>query len=275
MIFWIASYPKSGNTWLRMFLSAYRNGGEIDINNPVGFRFGYIQSRAYNTVLGDVLLENATEYDLMRIRTVVLIRMAMAACETKEPLPIFVKTHFANGTLSHVRAILPSLTAGALYVVRDPRDVAVSWAAHTDRSIDKAIAHMADPKAVIRSGAIFHWLGHWSQNVLSWSERLSYRVGVVRYEDLISKPVDSFRKVVTFLGWAVDEALLEKSVEACAFENLRAQEMTGGFGENTTPGAFFRNGKAGAWREHLSDRQAALLMEAHGEVMKKFGYGAK
>ena len=98
------------------------------------------------------------------------------------------------------RSARQAVTAGAIYVVRDPRDVAVSYSAYTGRSIDEIITFMADPRAANRGTdvQVFEFLSSWSAHARSWvgaKNRL-----LLRYEDLLANPEAAFGRVARFLG---------------------------------------------------------------------------
>jgi hypothetical protein len=88
------------------------------------------------------------------------------------------------------------------------------------------------------------------------------------------KPQASFEGLTRFLRWPPQPARLEKAICFSAFDELAGQEKGGGFKEQPAGGTapFFRQGAAGVWREALSAQQQARMIEANGEVMRRFGY---
>jgi hypothetical protein len=263
---WLASYPKSGNTWLRAFLHNFLRQPEAPHSINALTDLSVVEcASVFFGASGAVL----TPAEVQKLRPGVHERL-MAL----HPRPVFVKTHNANLALHDVPLCTPAATAGAIYIVRDPRDVAVSYAAFTGKSIDEIIAFMADPGAANRGtdAQVFELLSSWSAHALSWVGA-QHRL-LLRYEDLLAKPEAAFGRVARFLGAGADEARLRRAITFSDFLVLAEQERNEGYRASGTaaPGAFFRAGKSGQWREALTAAQADAIIAAHGEVMRNFGY---
>ena len=161
--------------------------------------------------------------------------------------------------------------------VRNPLDVAVSSADFMGTDLDRMIDLMAteyletphDPERNNVSIAS----GSWSQHVASWTGRTNKRLHVVRYEDMIGKPSVTFGSVARFLGLKPSRQRLLRAIRNSSFRTMQRQEATGGFHERSGhQKRFFRRGKAGGWKDDLSESQIQRICEAHGEQMKRFGY---
>jgi hypothetical protein len=170
-------------------------------------------------------------------------------------------------------------TLGAVYIIRNPLDVAVSYAHHNDSSVDEAIAAMADECHLLSASdkalriQTPQRLLSWSAHVVSWVEAKGFRCHVVRYEDMQTDPIPTFAAAAAFLGFPNDRPRIEKAVRFSAFEEVKRQEGEKGFHERPPQlGTFFRTGRSGGWRESLSDEQVARVISDHGEVMRRFGY---
>ncbi|MEZ0242482.1 MAG: sulfotransferase domain-containing protein, partial [Sphingomonas sp.] len=195
-----------------------------------------------------------------------------------EPTPS--KVHDAWGRTRSGRPLFDaSFTHATIYIVRDPRDVAVSWSNFFGYSIDKAIDILSDPNAALavdkarRSTQLRQKLGTWSQHVVSWVDESGLSPLVIRYEDMLTDPALAFRSVCDTIGWERDEAAIESAIASTSFGHLAAQERKYGFGEVADrTERFFRSGKAGGWRDLLTGAQAARIESDHGEVMRRFGY---
>ncbi len=189
---------------------------------------------------------------------------------------VFVKTHNAKLHVEGAPLITPEVTAGAIYVVRDPRDVAVSYSRHRGRSIDDTIAFMADPEAATggTDKAIYERLGGWSEHVHSWTNARDPRVLVVRYEAMIGAPEAIFGALVRWLGQEPPQERLNRAIRFSAFDELRAQEQAKGFKERVadSTGPFFGTGQPGHWRSVLSPAQQAQIERDHGTMMQRFRY---
>ena len=103
------------------------------------------------------------------------------------------------------------------------------------------------------------------------------RLHVMRYEDMKHRPYKTFAYLSKFLGLPIEPARSKRAIQFSSFKELKKQEDAGGFVEARPDGTarFFREGKAGAWREVLSEAQVKQLIDAHAEVMTEYGYLSK
>ena len=269
-IYWIASYPKSGNTWMRAFLTSLSSKGgavplddlqEIAPDDNHGSFFAPFMSKP---------LPAASLEDFARARPLAHRAMAEAA-EGR----LFLKTHSMVTRHLGTPTITPDVTAGAVYIIRNPLDVAVSYSAFRDRSIDATIELMAQRgRAPSRpSHGSYQLPGSWSENVESWTRKANPGLLVVRYEDMLDTPEQTFGKVASFLKMGASADEVGAAIASTRFSVLREAEAKTGFGERPPQAkAFFRSGRAGEWREQLSDEQVSRIVTTHGAQMRRFGY---
>lgn len=266
-LLWAASYPKSGSTLLRLFVSAYLGDGTVDINSYKGI--GDAQTRLYQEI-SPKPLEELGEKESFYLRTAVLYRMS------EMPHEQLVKTHSCFGSCMGIELIPSDLSKGALVPVRDPRDVAISYAHHSNISIDEAIDLMADETAMGWRNNIYQYMSSWSMHVKSWIEAAPQQgipILIVPYEGMVDRPLETFRHVAIALRREFDEEKFQRSVASVQFKNLAAQEETNGFLEKPeTSKKFFRQGKVGQWKSILTLAQKARIELAHGKMMKRLGY---
>lgn len=271
-IIWLASYPKSGNTWLRAFLANYfRNPDRpVPINELPHFAIGDGFYVHYEQVSGKKASE-LTEEEIRALRPKVHQWFATGGGET-----VFVKTHNYVGHEEGQPLITPAATAGAIYVVRNPIDVAVSFAHHYQVSYDRAVELMCTKNNVMPGSDKLRpaFLGDWTQHVRSWTEAPGLTRHVMRYEDMQRKPGPTFRALVKFLGLPGSANRLRKAIRFSSFRELQRQEQQHSFVEARPDGStpFFREGRGGIGRETLTREQIDRLVEAHGEAMRRFGY---
>lgn len=273
--FWLVSYPKSGNTWMRILLTNYLRDAEApaDINTLGG---GPIASaRAVFDDQVGVEASDLTQDEIERYRPYVYELMSRQAQE-----PLFLKVHDAyTYTPDGIPLLSKAATAGVIYLIRNPLDVAVSFAHHGASTVERMVEKMADPDfAFVENPRQLHnqlrqRLLTWSGHVTSWLDEPGLRVHLVRYEDLWADPIGIFTGVIHFCGLDADSARIAKAVAFSSFERMRAQEAEHGFGEKM-PGAasFFRKGVAGSWREDLPAGLVARVIADHGAVMRRCGY---
>ena len=270
-IIWLASFPKSGNTWMRAFLhNLLRNPDRpTPINEIDKFSLGESVANWYYQFT-DKKAQDLTEPELAELRPKVH-RSMMGA----HPDSVFVKTHSYLGESCDKPIHTMECTAGAIYVVRNPLDVCPSFANHFGLSIDGAIDAMADTRGV---GAptdtnVTEYITSWSRNVQSWTQIPHPQIKVVRYEDLLDRPQRSFGEVARFLGLDPPKERLKKAIKFSSFKELSSQESKAGFKEKSThAGKFFNAGKKDQWREKLSEEQVQRIVDTHREQMERFKY---
>ena len=193
------------------------------------------------------------------------------------PDSVFVKTHNYLGDWGGHPIHNMEVTAGAIYILRNPLDVAISMTHHFGVDQDEAIKMMATPGQTIggteKNGHVPEVLSSWSQHVFSWTQRENPQLLVLRYEDMLAKPKSSFGKMGKFLGLKVPRARLEKAIKFSDFKTLKALEQKEGFREKSEfAQSFFREGKKDQWREKLSDAQIRQIISDHREQMARFKY---
>jgi hypothetical protein len=170
-------------------------------------------------------------------------------------------------------------TRAAVYFVRDPRDVAVSFAHHAGRDVEWAVELMCDPQGTLARSArrlnnqLRQRLGSWSDHVRSWVDDAPFEVHVVRYEDAHADPVATFGAALRFCGFETDDDRVSQAVDHARFGRLQGQEAERGFRERPTRAErFFRRGEAGTWTEELPADLARRLEHTHADVMARMGY---
>ncbi len=270
-IVWLASYPKSGNTWLRVFLANYvRNSAEpCPINKIHHLGIGDSRATAYNMVANEPFDINDP------IQTVKLRRAVLQAIVNNRADVNFVKTHNQNGVAFGVQLIPPELTRSAIYILRNPLDMVVSYADHYGVSIEDAVVVIGHKDTTLPGGDenAHQFLGNWSNHVLGWTKARKFPVLALRYEDMLKDPYEAFDQVVHHIGLPIDRKRLERAVQFSDFKALRQQESKTPFIEKSdNHEQFFRSGKSGQWKTELTSEQVDKIFKAHGGVMKKYGY---
>ena len=270
-IVWLASYPKSGNTWLRAFLA------NLIANRPTAVpltelpRYGHIEAdpELYSRIAG----QPSTQLDFDRLCA--LRPQVRAAIAAAAPRTVFVKTHSMAGVHDGVALLTPQVSAGAICVVRNPLDVAVSMSHHFAIDLDAAIEYLGDERTATENNELFvsEFLGSWSAHVRSWADIEGERIVVLRYEDLLEKPAKAFGKVARLTGLDADRGRVERAIRHANFQSLAGMERRDGFVEVPIKGKrFFRAGRANQWREALSRDQVTRVIARHREQMARFRY---
>ena len=263
LITWLASYPKSGNTWIKLLMGAYKYG-TADINERRPLTALDTETYAHQ-VVSPVSLNYLDPAQKVYLRSAALMHLRM-----RNLTQCILKTHCADIKVNDVRLIPPTLTDKRIYILRDPRDVVISFAKHMGITVDRAIelfAHVGNALNMPETAPAF--LTTWSRHVGSWAFNSDV---VIRYEDLRDDTAGQFKRVLEVLGWEIDEARIEKAVSDCEFAKLKAQEDKDGFLESSGHGRFFNQGKSGHWQEVLTPEQIKQIESDHGEMMEKVGY---
>jgi aryl sulfotransferase len=272
-IWWLASYPKSGNTWLRVALASLLSGRPADIN-----AMPYVSVIANSRTNFDKAL-GIDSADLTVAQETNLRPRAYEIWAADAAQPLYCKTHDAYRRTPAGEPLFPTAaTLGAVCVVRDPRAVAVSLANHRATPVDDAILRMDDPEAGYTergsrlSPQLFQRSGRWRDHIDSWLGA-PFPVHLVRYEDMHREPHATFAAVAAFLGLPSDRERIAATIEASSFARLQAQERATGFIEKPIQAAaFFREGSIDGWRRTLLPEQAARIVDANEAVMRRLGY---
>lgn len=270
-ILWLASYPKSGNTWLRAFIhNLMRNSAvPVDINDMNSLTTGDSLVQWYRHLDPRPPLAWSRE-DVAKMR-----RGAQVAMAASKPDTVIVKTHNALLAPHDLPIIQMDLTAGAIYVVRNPLDLVISLADHYGVDIDQAIDVMNDPNngGLADGNIVFEIHSSWSNHVRSWTQKRHPGMLIVRYEDMLEKPERAFPAITRFLGLNASRERIERAIDLSSFKRLKSQEEEKGFQEKSEKGSsFFRVGKAGQWRTALTPKQIDRVVEQHREQMERFSY---
>jgi aryl sulfotransferase len=276
-IVWLASYPKSGNTWMRVLL----NGLMVDSSRASSLDINALDLTDHAGSRWLVEAVSACPSSELSPEEVEQLRPEgfRALCSRKAG-PIVVKVHDAYRLLAPSRHLFPAdISLGAIYIVRNPFDVAVSLAAHLGIDIDDVIALMgknftlADYPSSVAPQVRQH-LGSWSAHVDSWILQDAIPLEVVRYEDLVARTSAVLERAARAAGLSATRLELVQAVEAASFSRLQAMEVKAGFREksNRHDGLFFRSGRVGDWRAVLSQEQVDRLVKGHERIMNKFGY---
>lgn len=275
-IAWLASYPKSGNTWVRAFLTAFfRKPGEGNgfINDLVAV------SAASRKIIEEELCLETSELTMEELENLRPEAMRSFAKEI-DKAPHFIKVHDAYTNTPSGEALFPKeISIGVIYIVRNPLDVAVSFAHHNGEDVEKTISLMANSKTHISQNTnsiqlqVVQKLQSWDEHVKSWIHQTDIPCLLIKYEDMIADPETEFKKILDFCKIPFSEAELRSAINRSSFSSLQSHEMKEGFKEKAiNASAFFRKGKAGSWRDDLTTEQANKLLRNHMDTMKELGY---
>ena len=274
---WLASYMKSGNTWTRLLLANFLADAEqaVDINRiDKALPSIHPCDRDWFDRATGLSSSDCTDEEVEPLLPAALRAHAAEEAGGRQ----FCKVHDALRDTAAGEPLFPAdVSAGAVYLVRNPLDVAVSLAFHLGgEDFSEAVTQMNDRRCALGDGCelLRRRLLDWSGHVESWRSA-PFPVLVVRYEDLLADTAGQLGRMTRFLGLAgaADGRRLRRATAAAAFSRLQEQEARHGFQERDRRcRRFFRSGRSGDWRRHLSAAQAQRIARRHGAVMRACGY---
>lgn len=268
-IIWLASFPKSGNTWVRVLLANYfmPKTKAPDINSLSQFTTGDIRKDFFDRALGRPYHAESIE-EWLKVR-----QKALRLIAGSKPNHHFVKTHCQSIRIFGMDVIPPEVTAAAVYVMRNPFDLAPSFARHQSTDLDTTIERMCSDRNIMATDTgMYEPLGRWDDHVNAWTMAPGLPLHVIRYEDMIANPGRTISTMLEkFMKVKVDRPKLAYAVKQASFKSLQKQEKESGFSEKPAAmKSFFTKGRAGAWREDLSPVQVAKLRSEFSDTLEKW-----
>ena len=278
MIIWIASYPKSGNTWIRSFITAYYfcDNGVFDISK-LNLIADYPNKQFFRETVKQGEIHKHWESSQKDI------------CDQK--IAKFLKTHNSLITAFGYDFTKPKYSLGVIYIIRDPRNVITSVKNHNDlESYDKALEFMQDENKVLqdyphlKNYAKTNIVNSWRINYQSWLSNKSFKKLIIRYEDMVKNPHQTFEKLVIFVNTLlglkdkIDQKKLNNSIETTNFKSLQDIENQGKFGENVyslkdnRKIKFFYQGPKNDWKKNLDKSMIKKMNEYYQKDLKFFRY---
>lgn len=270
-IIWLASYPKSGNTWMRAFLANLLIDSAVPIDLEQLSRF--CPSESGRILYQRHFKEPLENLDIAQI-TALRPHVQKALAENNKG-PVFLKTHNYMGAWFGTPFHNLEVLGAAIYILRNPLDIVVSASDHYGLSIDDSIKRLATVGmgTQLTSTYIPEVHNTWSIHVDSWALHPNPRLLVLRYEDLLNAPDEHFRKVMAFLNIKLPEERFQRALQRTQFDALKAQEASTGFSEKSARSkAFFREGRANAWRDVLTAEQVRQIISDHRATMQRYDY---
>ena len=282
MIIWLASYPKSGNTYVRAFLSAYyfSENGQFDfsqISNIDQFPHEKFFKQKVNSI------SEASKQWLPIQKEI-----------NKDKKIRFFKTHSFLGNYQNNEFTSPETTLGAVYIVRDPRNVLTSLKNHYSFDDDKALEMITDKSRSLMSNngshASLNFISSWAENYLSWFKDSRFRRLFIKYEDLIINKYETFRDIIVFTNTlmnrveGVNKSKLQKAIETTNFNVLKKKEINETFDgsqssfknwrkfHSENKNLFFNLGPENNWEKILKSKISNKIEINFEKEMKKLGY---
>ncbi len=274
-IVFVASYMKSGNTWMRSIICSLLNNGNFNLKDLKKIKL-FSQEAYFNKLNGITYQENGN-FDFNFISNNWIKAQKLINNSTKEEVKFF-KTHNVRGIINNNYFTDESVCKGFIYLIRDPRDISISLAKHMNINIDKAIEIMLFEKNFVTNFLkVNEAVCTWKQHIESWVGFNNVPRLIIKYEDMLDNIGKTMEEIIEYLGIVYnykknfDENIIEKTINNTEFKNLQKLEKVSGFSE-ATYNNFFRKGKYGQWKKILSKEQINLIENKLGPTMKKLGY---
>ena len=276
MIIWLASYPKSGNTWLRMFLKSYF----LKPNEKFSLEGSILDSFKARGFPDQEILDHL-KVDYNKFEEIAKNWEAMQDYINLNKRTNFIKTHSAMCKVGPYQFTSRRNTKGGIYMVRDPRDVVISLSHHMGLDHEQTFHHMSSSYnfEYPLSGDIRYkksLMGSWSDHYKSWKDYKSCKILIIKYEDMVLDKINTFTRVINYLseidGIEFKNDKLAKALKQTQFTELQKLEKTEGFLEKGKGEFFFRKGKVGTWKDEISSNLTDKIEKLFKNEMEELGY---
>jgi len=268
-IIWITSYPKSGNTYVRSFLSHYLYSVDGTINFDLLKKIPKFEKSAiFKKIIGNSINIDGFEYIKHSLK------VQKKLIQSSKQMDLIFKTHNFFGSIDNYEFTNKENTLLFIYLIRDPREVLVSYASHSGLSIDQLMEFFLTKDRVQKHD--LELIVNWGLHYKSWKSFKSVPSLFIKYEDLISNPKKYFGNIISFLSKHIDikldKELIKRNIDLNNFVNLREKEKEKGFVEASNNNMFFRSGKIDSWKNILNKDQIKAVENYFNNEMKELGY---
>ena len=281
-IIWIASYPKSGNTWLRAIISSmlYTLEGKFNFELlkliPVFenlYRYDFVKKLNSN--------DHKRIKDDIKFLSKYWIESQKSLVFNTDINPIYniFKTHSANLTANNNNFTNSKLTLGTIYIVRDPREVVVSYSRFKGQAIDETIDFLSSKGAVLlpEKDLTLTLMSSWDVHFQSW-KMLNVPKLLIKYEDLLNDTINVIHSISSFLNELLDlkkdfnYKIIDNIYQSTHIEKFKKYEKNFGFNEASEYSSFFRSAKTSTWEKELSLIQITKIEKLFGKTMTELNY---
>ena len=279
MIIWIASFPKSGNTWVRSMISSLIYSDTGIFNFEIIKKIQQFPNKKH--------FENLTE----EYQNIHELKKFWITAQDKINLDKkikFFKTHHINCKIGENSFTNKNNTLGTIYIVRDPRNLVESFSNFYKK--DKSLAIQDITSKGFVSGAsyinnkqnnVFTIIGSWNDHYNSWT-KINTNLLVIKYEDLLNDPFKELDRIIIFLkkfmNFKYDDYKIQNIINSTSFERMQRMEDDEGFFEMPSKDndqnkvKFFNKGRKNDWRKYLNKNESDNIENKFEKEMKELGY---
>ena len=281
MILWIASYPKSGNTWLRALLSSYYFSTDGNFKQSLLSNIEQFPQKKYfnNFTYNPKIITDTSRYWIEAQENI-----------NKNGKINFFKTHNILGAINNINFTNNKNTIGAIYIIRDPRNVITSLQNHYELSSNEALEFMLNEKKYIYDHHVendfsdFQFISSWEKNYKSWKYQNEFPIKIVKYEDLTNDINSFFYEIIKFINQItnknelIDEKKMKKSIHSTSFQKLKEIENSKGFLESVKSKKknfqipFFNMGPKNDWKKILNEDLKVKINNIFEKNLEELSY---
>lgn len=281
MIFWIASYPKSGNTWIRSLLSAYYFSEKGFFEEKLLTKIDQFPQKKY--------FKNF-EFDKTKVDSTSKFWIKAQDKLNEDKKFKFFKTHNILGSINGNQFTNKNNSIGAIYIIRDPRNIITSLKNHYEITNENALNFMMNENKFIYDSNInndyseFQFIGSWQKNYKSWIYQKNFPVKVIKYEDLHDKTFEVFKELIKFIDNIIrnknkfNKKKAINSIKSSSFEKLKNLEERKGFSESVLSKdknkkiSFFYLGPKNNWKDIFTTNYQKKINMIFNSNLKELDY---
>ena len=262
MIFWIASYPKSGNTWLRSLLCAYYYSSDGNFNQKLLKNISQFPQKHHfaNFDYNPKIVTDTSRFWIKAQNEI-----------NRDSKLKFFKTHNILGAINNNNFTNKENSIGGIYLVRDPRNIITSLQNHFELNKDEALKFMLSEKKYLydynqaNDFSDFQFISSWEKNYNSWAKQDIFPIKVIKYEELMNNTFETFKEIIIFIEKITKiekifiESKAKNSIQSTSFNKMKKIEQSKGFKESVLSKnhskkiPFFHLGPKNDWKKIFNE----------------------
>ena len=262
MIFWIASYPKSGNTWLRSLLCAYYYSSDGNFNQKLLKNISQFPQKHHfaNFDYNPKIVTDTSRFWIKAQNEI-----------NRDSKLKFFKTHNILGAINNNNFTNKENSIGGIYLVRDPRNIITSLQNHFELNKDEALKFMLSEKKYLydynqaNDFSDFQFISSWEKNYNSWAKQDIFPIKVIKYEELMNNTFETFKEIILFIEKITKikkifiESKAKNSIQSTSFNKMKKIEQSKGFDESVLSKnqskkiPFFHLGPKNDWKKIFNE----------------------